>query len=311
MELSAGSLTQDGPVSGTVPENHGGEFTLTQSTSETESAADIDNGEPSSETAPAKKISPVGELIVRSLNEKNLTQTDLARLLAGPVAEPSRVESVRRLIQKWIRGDNDPSLGYAAKLAAALDIDPIDVAATLQARPVAPPTATEPDQEALEFARQAAEALNPDAMRADITGRLSHNEITNLFPQFNAQSVLIDEVEELTPESYVRANKVMTMEDWHLTHWWKNSGAVPGVMLTEALAQSAAIALLAKGKNQNRMVFCAAFNNLRFKRIVQPGEEITLEAAIVHLVGSIAHADVVAKVDGSVAVRGRMTLAIH
>lgn len=261
-----------------------------------------------------KQVSTIGRLILDALAEEQMSQSDLARTLAGPVASRSRVESVRRLIQKWIRGDNEPSLGYAVRLAVACERDADFFVSALTNRPAAAlsePKAVDSDQEALEFARQAVELFSEATDEPDLAGPLTRHEITNWFPRFNPDQVLLDRVDELVPGQYVRATKRAQLSDWELKYWYRDTQIIPGVLLAEALAQTAAICLLALGKNRGRVVLCAAFNNMKFKRIVQNNEELTLESAIVRQSGPIAQADVVATVGDEVAVRGRLTLAVH
>jgi 3-hydroxyacyl-[acyl-carrier-protein] dehydratase len=266
---------------------------------------------------PAGEVSAIGSAILAILAEERMSRVDLARRLAGPGASPSRVENARRLLHKWLRGDNEPNFDSVIRLAAALDRRPeffvSCLTRTTSAVPIAAQDVVDGDYEALEFARQVAEALSEAAEEPDIRAPLTRSEITNLFPQFHPDQFLVDGIDALRPGKYALAHKTAQLADWNVPYWYRKTEIIPGVMLTEALAQTAAISLLAVGRNRKKMVFCATINDMRFKRIVKNDELLVLESTINHRSGleSVVRADVEATVDGNVVVRGRLTLALH
>ena len=50
--------------------------------------------------------------------------------------------------------------------------------------------------------------------------------------------------------------------------------------MVEALAQAGAIAALSLEENRGKLVLFAGIDDLRFKRIVEPGDELTLACEI-------------------------------
>ena len=51
---------------------------------------------------------------------------------------------------------------------------------------------------------------------------------------------------------------------------------MPGVKMVEALAQCGAVAVLSQPENEGRLVLFAGIDDVRFKRIVRPGEVLDL-----------------------------------
>lgn len=83
---------------------------------------------------------------------------------------------------------------------------------------------------------------------------------------------------------------------------------VPGVILIEALAQVAGIALMDPQGSPIRG-YLAEVNQVRFLRLVRPDEQLELEAELEQAFGEFARFSVRAKVDTETAAQGTITLA--
>ncbi len=75
---------------------------------------------------------------------------------------------------------------------------------------------------------------------------------------------------------------------------------LPGVILMEALAQAASCCLLSQEGKAGRVGYFAAIDKAKFRRMVLPGDTVTLEATITKNTSRMCAADVVARVDGEV-----------
>lgn len=69
----------------------------------------------------AKPRSPFGDLLRDVLEEKNITIRGLARTLAATRADDTDLESVRRMLQRYIAGDVNPGERVRNQIADALD----------------------------------------------------------------------------------------------------------------------------------------------------------------------------------------------
>jgi 3-hydroxyacyl-[acyl-carrier-protein] dehydratase len=121
--------------------------------------------------------------------------------------------------------------------------------------------------------------------------------------------LLLDEVVELEPGSRVIARKTVTEED--CAGHFPGNPIMPGVKMVEALAQAGAVAVLAREENRGKLALFAGIDDVRFKRLVRPGEELTLECNLEQLRGSIGRGKARATVDGELAVRGTLTFAVE
>ncbi len=121
--------------------------------------------------------------------------------------------------------------------------------------------------------------------------------------------LLLDEVLELEPGSRVVARKVVTDED--CAGHFPGNPIMPGVKMVEALAQAGAVAVLVQEENRGKLALFAGIDDVRFKRVVRPGEELTLECRLETVRGPIGRGKARATVDGELAVRGTLTFAVE
>ena len=120
--------------------------------------------------------------------------------------------------------------------------------------------------------------------------------------------LLIDEVLELVPGERVAARKTVTEED--CAGHFPGNPIMPGVKMVEALAQCGAVAVLSQPENEGRLVLFAGIDDVRFKRIVRPGEVLDLLCEVEAVRGPVGKGKVRASVGGELAVRGTLTFAV-
>ena len=119
--------------------------------------------------------------------------------------------------------------------------------------------------------------------------------------------LLIDEVIELVPGERVVARKTVTEED--CAGHFPGNPIMPGVKMVEALAQCGAVAVLSQEENRGKLALFAGIDDVRFKRIVEPGDELLLTCEVDELRRGIGRGKAVATVGGEPAVRGLLTFA--
>jgi 3-hydroxyacyl-[acyl-carrier-protein] dehydratase len=120
--------------------------------------------------------------------------------------------------------------------------------------------------------------------------------------------LLLDEVVELEPGMRVLARKTITEAD--CAGHFPGNPIMPGVKMVEALAQAGAVAVLCEEENRGKLALFAGIDDVRFKRIVRPGDELTLECSVETVRGPIGRGKARATVDGELAVRGTLTFAV-
>jgi 3-hydroxyacyl-[acyl-carrier-protein] dehydratase len=123
--------------------------------------------------------------------------------------------------------------------------------------------------------------------------------------------LLIDEVLELEPGHRVVALKRVREDEWYLRGHFPGRPVMPGVLIVEAMAQTGAVAVLSEEENRGRIALFAGIDDTRFKRIVEPGDELQLECTLEQVRSPIGKGRARATVDGQLAARGTLTFAVE
>ena len=123
--------------------------------------------------------------------------------------------------------------------------------------------------------------------------------------------LLLDEVSELEPGRRVVASREVRAEDWWFRGHFPDRPVMPGVLIVEAMAQAGAVAVLIEPENRGKLAFFAGIDDCRFKRVVEPGDVLTLTCEIDQVRGPIGRGRATAHVGGELAARGTLTFAVE
>jgi 3-hydroxyacyl-[acyl-carrier-protein] dehydratase len=121
--------------------------------------------------------------------------------------------------------------------------------------------------------------------------------------------LFLDEVLELEPGVRVVARKQVRGDEWFFPGHFPGRPIMPGVVMVEALAQAGAVAALSLEENRGKLALFAGIDDVRFKRVVEPGDELTLTCELEAVRGPIGRGKAIAKVGDELAVRGTLTFA--
>jgi 3-hydroxyacyl-[acyl-carrier-protein] dehydratase len=123
--------------------------------------------------------------------------------------------------------------------------------------------------------------------------------------------LLVDEVTELEPGRRVVASRSVNAGDWWFPGHFPERPVMPGVLIVEAMAQTGAIAVLVEEENRGKIAFFAGIDDCRFKRVVEPGDVLTLACEIDTVRGQIGRGKATAHVGDALAARGTLTFAVE
>jgi 3-hydroxyacyl-[acyl-carrier-protein] dehydratase len=138
---------------------------------------------------------------------------------------------------------------------------------------------------------------------------LGRREIEAILPHRDP-FLLLDEVVELRPGDRVVARKRVREDEWYLRGHFPGRPIMPGVLIVEAMAQTGAVAVLADEENRGKLALFAGIDDVRFKRIVEPGDELEVTCELERVRGPIGRGKATATVDGELAARGTLTFAV-
>ena len=122
--------------------------------------------------------------------------------------------------------------------------------------------------------------------------------------------LLVDRVVELEPGTRAIGIKQVSANEPQFTGHFPGRPIMPGVLMVEALAQTAGIAVLTLEEHRGKIGLFAGIDVCRFRRLVVPGDTLRLEVTVEKLRGMFGRVKAVASVDGEVAVEATLSIII-
>lgn len=138
---------------------------------------------------------------------------------------------------------------------------------------------------------------------------LNKEQIKEIIPQ-REPFLMIDEVEEFVPGESCIGYKNVEEKEWYFQGHFPGNPIMPGVLITESLAQAGAVAILSLGENKGKNALFGGIDKLKFKKMVVPGDRLKLEVKIIKRKGPIGVGEAIATVNGQIAAKGELTFAV-
>ena len=126
--------------------------------------------------------------------------------------------------------------------------------------------------------------------------------------------LLVDRVLDVELGKRITAIKNVTVNEEFFNGHFPHKPVMPGVLMIEALAQTAAILsfmTMNVKPDENSVVYFVGIDNARFKRPVEPGDQLVMEVEILRQARGIWKYKATASVDGKVAVEGDLMCTIR
>ena len=95
--------------------------------------------------------------------------------------------------------------------------------------------------------------------------------------------LLVDRVLEFEKDKRIKAIKNVTINEPFFAGHFPHRPVMPGVLMLEALAQAAALLSFAsqdRSSDEKTVYYFAGIDGARFKRVVEPGDQLTLEVEV-------------------------------
>jgi 3-hydroxyacyl-[acyl-carrier-protein] dehydratase len=121
--------------------------------------------------------------------------------------------------------------------------------------------------------------------------------------------LLVDRVLEIEMGVRIKALKNVTINEPFFTGHFPARPVMPGVLMLEALAQTAALLSFESMDTEpgdDMVVYFVGIDGARFKRVVEPGDQLILEASIERVKAGIYKYKTRASVDGETAVEAEL-----
>jgi len=122
--------------------------------------------------------------------------------------------------------------------------------------------------------------------------------------------LLVDKILEVEPGKRAVGIKNVTANEPFFQGHFPGNPIMPGVLIVEALAQTACVAGLLMEENKGKLGVFTGFEKIKFRKQVVPGDTLKLEADILTLKMGMGKVKVVATVDDQVACEGEIGFAM-
>jgi 3-hydroxyacyl-[acyl-carrier-protein] dehydratase len=126
--------------------------------------------------------------------------------------------------------------------------------------------------------------------------------------------LLVDRVLELEKGVRIKALKNVTINEPFFPGHFPNRPVMPGVLMLEALAQAAAVLsfeTMGQLPDANTVYYFAGIDGARFKRPVEPGDQLILNVQILRNKAGIYKYAAQATVDGEMCVEAELMCAMR
>ncbi len=121
--------------------------------------------------------------------------------------------------------------------------------------------------------------------------------------------LLVDRVIEIEKGKKAIGIKNVTINENFFQGHFPTRPVMPGVLMIEAMAQVAGIAILTNEEHHGKVAFFMAVNNVKFRKIVNPGDQLVIEIEVVRNKSRTAQARGQVKVDGEIAAEADMVFS--
>jgi len=125
--------------------------------------------------------------------------------------------------------------------------------------------------------------------------------------------LLVDRVLECVPGRSIKALKNVTINEPFFQGHFPGYPVMPGVLIIEAMAQTAAVLVVATfgSESEGKLVYFMSIDGVRFRRPVLPGDRLELHVKKVQSRGNVWKFDGQAIVDGKVAAEATFAAMIR
>lgn len=126
--------------------------------------------------------------------------------------------------------------------------------------------------------------------------------------------LLIDRAIDYVPNKSIRGIKNVTINEPFFPGHYPHHPVMPGVLVIEALAQTAAILsfkTLGSGPDKDSVYYFVGIDNARFKRPVVPGDQLIFEVSLLANKRGLWKFSAAAKVEGAVAAEADLMCTVR
>ena len=138
---------------------------------------------------------------------------------------------------------------------------------------------------------------------------LNSQEISALLPH-RYPFLLVDRVLDLTPGEHCKAIKNVTVNEPFFPGHFPDQPVMPGVLILESLAQTGALILYSLPENEQKILYLAGADKVRFKKPVVPGDVLVNDVRLIWYRRGFGRIQCTASVNDEVVAEAEMAFSL-
>ncbi len=95
--------------------------------------------------------------------------------------------------------------------------------------------------------------------------------------------LLVDKVSEFQEGEHIVGVKNVTLNEQFFTGHFPGQPVMPGVLIIEAMAQTAGILMLSQAENRGKLAYFMSMDRVKFRKTVVPGDQLILKTDVVRI----------------------------
>ncbi len=132
----------------------------------------------------------------------------------------------------------------------------------------------------------------------------------NLLPH-RYPMLLVDKIIEINEENTkCKGIKNVTINEPFFQGHYPGNPIMPGVLIVESMAQVGASLLLQTDALKNRIPLIGNIDNVKFRRMVRPGDQLVIEIELLWVKGNVGKIAGIATVEGEMAAQMEMVFKL-
>lgn len=141
---------------------------------------------------------------------------------------------------------------------------------------------------------------------------MNKDEIKKVIPH-REPMLMIDEIIEMDPGQSIKASLYLDPQLEYFKGHFPGAPVMPGVLTVESMAQTADVLLLSSEKYAGTIPYFIGIDQVKFKRKIEPGDTITIEAKVskVNEAKAVVTCEAVVYNNGEISTTGFVTLAMR
>ena len=122
--------------------------------------------------------------------------------------------------------------------------------------------------------------------------------------------LMVDRILSYEPQKSAIGIKNVSIGEPYFQGHWPDMPVMPGVLIIEAMAQVSSVLIFGEENVEGKLPFFMGIDKAKFRRSVQPGDQLFIECELLRLRKRAAKVKAVAKVDGKVVAEAEMMFGL-